>query len=107
MSIINRSGVSIRLAIILVVISAMALLAGLVTVDEVVAYPTPEETRIRELIFPTFGNPAVVKKGQLLEIEWDFRNGDPVVNLLASVGNWAAKLKSSCSPCPRRCNWSS
>ncbi|MBU4441311.1 MAG: metallophosphoesterase, partial [Actinobacteria bacterium] len=91
----------LRLSLVPVVVAATALLLGWVVVNEAAAYPTPEETKIRELIFPTLGNPAVVKKGQTLEVEWDFRDGDPGVDLPASVGNWAAELNSSSSPCPQ------
>lgn len=64
------------------------------------AYPEPAETKIRELIYPTLGNPAVIKRGETLEVEWDFRDGDPAAAMPASVDGWSASLATSATQAP-------
>ena len=54
---------------------------------------------IQELIYPTFGNPAIVKKGTQLVVEFDPRNRD-FTQPFQRVRNFSALARTSCDPNP-------
>ncbi len=65
--------------------------------DYVIGLNTP--ARITKLIYPTIGNPSIVKRGTTLHVEWDPREGtyyrNPSYVPVPTCTNFTATLKSS------------
>ncbi len=52
-----------------------------------------ENEKIHQLIYPTFGNPAIVRKGETFTLEFDPRLGTP--GALAKATDWEISVQSS------------
>ncbi len=55
--------------------------------------------KVNQLIYPTFGNPVIVRRGDIFTIEWDWRLSDGTIPLsalpISDPGDWEVSLITS------------
>lgn len=89
----GRSAVSRAVALALTLM-LLAFALNLLALAPAEAAPgVMDEPRINELIYPTLGNPAIVKSGESFVVEWDARSG--AAGIMPGVSAFTASVTST------------